>query len=290
MITLLTGSPGTGKTSLVLHWLLTNRLYQGRPIIAVGLPLTDKGRKRLAGRITLLEPDEFHAQGWKSAKKNTLFFLDEAYRFFPGEIRGGSAHQQGIATHRHLGLDFLLATQHPTQLNNGLLVLVGRHIHLARVARRVRAWEWVGRANRWPENAGKDKTAIRFSYPGAAVRRVFPLYVSSELHTRQPGWPIRVWITILFLVAGLPAILFFSLYQVIRDPVGNLGAVAPAAAGPRASWSGICWSVVRQSDGRCWGATCQNPVCQAKVLQARNRRHNDIRRPAPPSYLHLESR
>ena len=170
MITLITGTPGTGKTASAVDLLL--REYQDRPLYVDGLA------------DLKLEHHPLDVLTWPTeAPDGAVIVVDEVQRKWrqrgPGSKVPDSVAQ--LETHRHRGLDFIIITQGPRLIDSNVRALVGRHVH-------IRDTGFMGRwAYEWPECNdalawAKCQNKRRYKLP----TKVFDLYKSASLHTWGP--------------------------------------------------------------------------------------------------------
>lgn len=125
MIRLITATPGSGKTCLVVEWLLKE---------------VDKGfyksiyhninDLKITGLLPLLED-------WRKVPeelKPALIIVDEAqyHHAFMKETTKDNQIGKDLSTHRHYGVDFWLITQSPKLLNPYVIENTGEHVHLYR--------------------------------------------------------------------------------------------------------------------------------------------------------------
>lgn len=198
MLTLITGTPGAGK-SLHAVW----DFARGVP----GSFLTDdKGQKvprKLYSNIKdlLIEHQHLDADDlnkWHEwAKPGDVILFDEVQEVW--RPRGvGSKVPECIAkleTHRHMGVDLILVTQHPQLLDQNIRRLVNQHIHMRRIAKGVAMrYEWDHCSN-----VGTIRNALTSGvwwYPKGAYK----LYKSSQLHTKTTSkLPKIFWVGVLAL-------------------------------------------------------------------------------------------
>lgn len=109
MITLITGVPGAGKTSLAVSKLLKSPKEK----VTLGCPV--KGVRELSSVEQLM------------ALENTIALVDEAQKYLPS---GKVEFAAWLSVHRHQNMDVILVTQSPTLLNRAVLPLVGKHFHV----------------------------------------------------------------------------------------------------------------------------------------------------------------
>lgn len=125
MIRLVTATPGSGKTCMVIEWLL-GELDKG---FYKSIYCNIEGLK-IMGIHKLLDdwrtvPDEH---------KPCLYIVDEAqyHQEFMKETTKANEVGKALSTHRHYGIDFWLITQSPKLLNPYVIENTGEHVHLYR--------------------------------------------------------------------------------------------------------------------------------------------------------------
>lgn len=193
MITLITGTPGSGKT-LYAVWLMQKEVKAGRRLVVNGI-------KGLVLDHELLSDDD--ARRWQECvQQNDVLVVDEVQRVWPPVPSGAkpSPDIEALHVHRHMGVDLIVITQHPNRMNKTVRDLVGRHVHVRRLfgMRRAIVYEWDSVRN--PAVGYRDAVKSSWKYP----RKVFELYVSAELHTKPKAVvPKAMFIAPLALVAAL---------------------------------------------------------------------------------------
>ena len=137
MITLITGTPGSGKTAYAVSLLM--EMAGSRPIYADGVPelVIDHQPCPPVSEWTYEADDPASATGKKISftfPANSIVVIDECQRVFRPRSSGSKVPPEVAAfeTHRHLGIDFILITQHPSLVDGNIRRLVGKHIHLCR--------------------------------------------------------------------------------------------------------------------------------------------------------------
>ncbi|MDX9974778.1 MAG: zonular occludens toxin domain-containing protein [FCB group bacterium] len=223
MLTLITGTPGMGKTALGVDML--RELSKERPIFADGIkdlkidhqpvPHIDEW---VRCSTTATGAEEYE---WTAFPPGSLIVIDECQRFFrPRHVsKAPPAAVAGFETHRHAGLDFILLTQSPSFLDSHIRKLTDKHIHIQDSFLGRFSYTWVGGGARDLTKADlKEASRKRYTPPKAA----FPLYKSAELHTKK-----KREVPILVYVGGLSAVAFvFLAYRLVdsvssRDEVGR---------------------------------------------------------------------
>lgn len=208
MITLVTGTPGAGKTLYALRFMKgLEKDY--RFIFAhgiTGLKLDHEiivCESKTCDFCQSLSDYETYkkVKDWNSyADTGAVFFIDECQHIYRNK---GSMSVSEFETHRHKGIDFYLVTQHPMLINSDLRRLIGRHIHLVA--------DFMGRKQyEWPEcnQALSTAKAVRSKYK--LDKSLFALYQSSSLHTKVE----RKVPFILYVMIGAVFVFLFSAFQV----------------------------------------------------------------------------
>lgn len=202
MITMITGVPGSGK-SLYAVWELLRPL-QGATFEHDGQAVP----RQLFTNIKDLLLDHVKIGGdnlntWHDwVKPGDVIAFDEVQEVWRPRSMGANVppHIAALETHRHKGCDFVLITQHPMLLDQNIRRLVGRHLHVRRVANMPLAivYEWDHASD-----PGKVKSAMStkpWRYPG---KKGYALYKSAEAHTKQPrSIPFHVIALAITVVAG----------------------------------------------------------------------------------------
>lgn len=132
MIYLLTGTPGHGKTQRALWMLLNDSRFKARTVLYANVRGLKTDDERLKNWLPLTDVTQ-----WETAPQGSVIFIDECHQtgFFP--VRGVGKPPswiEAIATHRHLGLDFVLVTQNAKNMDVFVRRLVELHIHCKRPA------------------------------------------------------------------------------------------------------------------------------------------------------------
>lgn len=182
MLTLVTGTPGSFKTTYTVWELL-------RSIPGTTLETADGGKvnRTLFSNIEglLLEHEKIGAEGlqtWhKWAKPGAVICFDEVQHVWRARALGSKVPEeiQALETHRHMGVDIILITQHPMLLDSNIRRLVNRHLHLRRLATGATwVYEWDHCSN--PHQTKSCLTS------GVWIRRkeAFKLFTSAQAHTK----------------------------------------------------------------------------------------------------------
>lgn len=224
-ITLITGAPGTGKTAHAVD--LIEKEYKGREVFQMGIrdlmmehfpvpPVAEWTEEKASPE------DPEHVQAWFTFPANSVILIDEAQTVFRPRPVGSRVppEVQAFETHRHLGIDFVLITQHPGLIDSNIRKLVGRHRHIRHTALGRHMFEWSETGD--PESTTSRSIAAKTRY--SLPRHVFGRYKSAEVHTKsKTRMPIYVYV---FFLCGLGV-----LYGGWRVYQSFSGKVAPVAAG-----------------------------------------------------------
>lgn len=256
MITLITGTPGAGKTLYAISKLL-------RDLVGSVVKSTDdKGNeietpRRICTNIPrllldheLIGPDAGGGladwQDW--CKPGDVIVYDEVQRSWPPRPNGSKVPDfiSALETHRHKGVDFIILTQHPMLLDRNVLALVGRHLHVRRFggigAALVYEWDHCSRSLLYSKSLRKSP----FRYD----KSVFKLYLSSELHTKpKTSIPTLAYVVLAALLAAayfIPTVVERIASKNQKPPsaaAGSGGAVSPdgspsGGASPKPTTSG----------------------------------------------------
>ncbi len=143
MINLITGTPGSGKTSYALKFLLDQIKGSKRKIYVHGIPNLKIPheqvycRSKTCDHCSLLDienmPESLMADQWhKYAPDGSVYFFDEAQNIYRPRSSASKVPDSVAAfeVHRHKGLDFFFITQNPRLIDSNIRALISRHIHL----------------------------------------------------------------------------------------------------------------------------------------------------------------
>lgn len=188
MITLITGTPGAGKTLAVVEELVKIR-DSDDPKIRSRLIFTNVNG--LDESLACVPFDEKHSPlNWMALPQGSMIIVDECQDFWPARPAGSKAPESVAAmnTHRHHGIDLLLLSQHPGLVDHGIRALVGRHRHGYRPRNLEHAiwseWSYCEMACQPKLKPIKEKKKFNKDF--------FFLYKSTVENTHQPQswWPI----------------------------------------------------------------------------------------------------
>lgn len=231
MITLITGTPGAGKTLYAISKLLRSLVgsvvkstdQNGQPVETPRRILTNIPRLLLDHE--LIGPDaggglaDWHL--W--CQPGDVIAYDEVQRCWPPRANGSKVPDfiSALETHRHKGVDFILITQHPMLLDRNVRALVGRHLHVRRIggmgASIVYEWDHCSQSLMYSKALKKSP----FKYDKSA----FNLYLSSELHTKP-----KTSVPPLLYVVGLAIVGAVVLVPTLMNRIAAKGASHPESS------------------------------------------------------------
>lgn len=240
MITLITGTPGAGKTAYAVAQLAEVLQAQPRPVYVMGIPELQLPHEvaPVVSQWTETQPapeDPTLHEAVFTFPDGALVVIDEAQKVYRPRAAGSKVPDivSAFEKHRHKGLDFWLITQSPTLLDANVRKLVGKHIHLRALWSGRKLYEWAECSD--PESRTDRGAAAARSY--RLPKRVFGLYRSASLHVKQT----RRLPTAVYVFGGVVAIgaaLAWHNYRTLAGAIDGSGkyaqGVAPGAgaAGP----------------------------------------------------------
>lgn len=208
MITVITGTPGAGKTLYAISKLLLQLVN------STVTKVNDDGQKvEIPRRIftnikgLLIEHElieeggrwTYQGQAWNQdansnrqglhnwhewAPPGAVIVVDEFQKWWPPRPNGAAIPPdiQALDTHRHQGVDFILITQNVMNADRHTHGLCNRHLHVRRFgnlpAAIVYEWDHCSRTLMYSKALAKA--------PWRYDKSVFKLYHSADLHTKQP--------------------------------------------------------------------------------------------------------
>ena len=207
MITLITGSPGSGKTLYCVDKLV-------RPIIGTNVAGVDENGdpatydRRVYSNINGLLLDHELVDGpwlenlYSNKQPGAFVVFDEVQRVWPNRPVGSKkpAAVEYLETHRHDGIDLVLMTQNPQLLDPAVRKLVGRHLHMRRIGGLGASvvYEWDACSDTLRFKSAFTKILYKYS------RSAYQLYKSARVHTKQKRkLPFAVWLLLFAAIGAL---------------------------------------------------------------------------------------
>lgn len=219
MLTLVSGQPGNGKSLYTVWFVEQMRQKEGRPVYQHGI----------AG-LTLPWLELADPQNWAECPQGSIIVIDEAWKVFPVRKQGAAvpSYVEGLATHRHLGMDIFLVTQHRHQLDTFVRKLIGRHLHIVRKfgAEKAQVFQWEVETDEKSEKERERAIRTDWDYP----KEVYSWYKSAEIHTVKKDFPWRKFWWLWTVLAVLLFLIPYAIYKVAHlGDVGRMKSQAPAA-------------------------------------------------------------
>ena len=218
MITLITGTPGSSKTLNAIDLILNDPAFKDRDVYAYNL-------QGLTLDWEVIDQDQ--AKDWYNLPKGSVILLDECQDLFPPEKFGSKVpeHISKLNTHRHLGIDLVLITQHPKLIDTKVRRLVGQHFHFKRQfglesATRFTFQQCADDPNDYHAQKAATKTRKRFN------KKLYGVYKSAEVHTHKKKIPWLVWALLALIIVTVATI-----YSVVN----NFGADESSSPATEAS-------------------------------------------------------
>jgi len=220
MITIITGIPGMGKTSLLVSMMMEEQKKEGggRPFFVMGVPdlQLDHSKCPPIKEWTERRPDPDDPElmlPYFTFPPNAIVVIDEAQRVYRPRAAGSKVpdHVAAFETHRHTGVDFWLLTQKPMLIDANIRELCGRHIHIRPTILGRYLYEWPEFADVKSKSDRDLASKRRFSPP----KKAFGQYKSSVLHVKHK---FRLNNLVLLAAAGIIASAYFGydLYQLYQ--------------------------------------------------------------------------
>jgi zona occludens toxin len=245
MITLITGTPGAGKSAYAVWHEIRTADANGRLIYCCGIPRlkipTVEWTYEQASNWAVKKPDVFDNETGEllpplleNVKEGSLIVIDECQELW----RNGSSSARDVPLdisylekHRHHGLDFVILTQHPDLVHSNVRRLVGKHIHIRKTPLGMYLYEF----SEWcahPETRGGRDNSSRRRY--SLNKNAFSLYESASLHVKTSHRkPIQVYVlaSILLLAPFLAYFIYTKLnHRVHPSPSPSFAVVSPGQA------------------------------------------------------------
>lgn len=237
-IALHTGLPGAGKSlGLVERLVKLMKDEPERPVYAVGIDGLREG---------IAEPLD-SPELWEELPHGAIIVIDECQEYMPTD-RGNTPNWiRALSKHRHMGMDFLIATQHPSLISTYVRRLVAEHVHHVR-----KFGTGVVDRYRWPKCMDAPETAMArreaikslWTFP----KECFSLYKSATVHTIKRRLPRKLYVFVALVLIGLTAV-GATVWQLHRAKAQSAASVAAAAGvSPAASPSSLASSDLLPSD------------------------------------------
>lgn len=230
MFTLITGAPGSGKTS---HLLLKLKDVKDRPIYYRGI------RNLKLPWIELTDEEAF--EWYKHLPDGAILVIDEVQDIYPQRPHTRPAPEgcSILSRHRHRGWDIYFVTQTPMALDHEARKYVNEHIHYSRSFGAPVVTEYhkgngvIDLSDKWALKNDVNKRQRRLP------KQVWDLYHSAEVHTHQFRVPTKLYalpvVLLVLLFLGWRAVAWYDGMKAKADEIHEraapAGSVAPGASG-----------------------------------------------------------
>lgn len=253
MITIISGTPGSGKTALIVDMMM-DELKLGRKIFTIGIPklllgVHEGGDSHTWQDGTWLQIDSYNPErtkqkGIKSTwfprgcpdnceflstcprvgslnrdaapDAGSLIIIDESHTDFPQRASGKAPppYVEALTVHRHQGLDFWFVSQRPSFLDPFIRGLSSRHIHLS-----LNPFSFTGARNKYEwseyqETVNRTAKLLATKSDYKPSPAVFPLYASASVHTKLDQLMPTIMKVFIVSVLLIVALVGFGLYRV----------------------------------------------------------------------------
>ncbi|WP_024302782.1 zonular occludens toxin family protein [Pseudogulbenkiania sp. MAI-1] len=205
MITVITGTPGAGKTALAVK--LLKELEGNRPIFTMGIPELKLDHQLVppVAEWTKLVPAEEDPSLLKPVftfPPGSIIVIDEAQNVYRPRNTSSKVpdYVAAFETHRHTGVDFWLITQKTTLLDANVRALAGKHLHIESNFFGRKLYEWPKAVDAESKTERDIAAKRKYKLP----KQVFDLYKSSSLHIKQKysiPKPLIVFVVCLLLAS-----------------------------------------------------------------------------------------
>ncbi len=188
MLTLITGTPGAGKTAYAVAQLEQfQKDNPSRQIFVMGIPelLIEHEPCPPVSEWTIeksLPEDPTILEEFFTFPDGALVVIDEAQKIYRPRANSSKvpAIVSALERHRHQGLDFWLITQSPSLIDANVRRLIGRHIHIRQNWAGRKLFEWSETHD--PESRTDRDAAAKRNY--RLPKTVFGRYKSASIHVQ----------------------------------------------------------------------------------------------------------
>lgn len=212
MITLITGTPGAGKTALAVAMLLEEK--GTRPLFISGIPELKIDHQQVppvdewTEEVPTPEDPNFKKPQF-TFPPQSIIVVDEAQNIYRPRAVSSKVppYVAAFETHRHTGVDFWLITQHPGLLDSNIRKLVGRHVHIRNTPLGRYLYEWPECGEPESKTSRQLSASRRYKLP----KKVFGLYKSATVHLKHRA-RIPVAFYMLFACLAIAAFIGYRIY------------------------------------------------------------------------------
>lgn len=203
MFTLITGTPGAGKTAYTV-WEVVRPMLDATITDSQGAVIKRRVLTNIKGLTLPHETiDAENLKTWHEwCQPGDLIVFDEVQEVWRPRSLGSTVPPAvaAIETHRHKGVDIVVITQHPGLVDSNVRKLVNQHIHLRRLTNSYAyRYEW----DSCSENVKSTKSCVH-SGMWRRPKAVHALYTSAMAHTKTKSrLPVLAYLLPVALVGFL---------------------------------------------------------------------------------------
>jgi zona occludens toxin len=225
MIELITGLPGNCKTLNMMRTVIDRAAQENRPVYYAGIKGLLQDDERLKGTSWT----QIEAEKWMDCPDGSIIVIDECQKTFRARTLGTvpPKHVTELEEHRHRGMDFFMATQHPSLVDPALRRLVQTHRHMVRIfgmeASTIHRWD---RCVDHPDKPQFRKDSEKSKW--AFDKSLYGVYHSATIHTAKRRIPMRL--KLLALVPVLVVAACFGVYKLTAGKHSASGDVVASKA------------------------------------------------------------
>lgn len=237
-ITIITGTPGAGKTLLALEMFFDQLGVDATSEETLRATLKNAKRPHAICGVEGLKPGLFNeiesAMDWQTLEDGTLVLVDEGWKWWGKHLTHIKTDPRylELAEHRHRGFDFIVTTQGPSQLQDHVRALAATHHHVMRKfgTSHTMKYEW-SVLQESPNSPSIRKQAIE-SHWTQPWKKIGWVYQSATQHTIKRKLPLKV---LMLPVVSLAVIaLGFAAWKSVSSIGSNVVPEARAAGGEQA--------------------------------------------------------
>lgn len=253
-ITLVTGTPGAGKTLFVVKELIEKLSKDGRPIYhnITGLDLVALAKMKV-NPFNIFYCGDDGPYNWPEYDPGCIFIFDEVQQQYPPRNPSSKTPEYlaGLETHRKKGHDFWMITQHPSLIDNHVKRLASRHFHLYRPFGLARStlFEWQGvNSEPNPRQSRSNAATNGFSFP----KNYFKAYHSAEIHTvkaRIPWRLVAIVVALFVAASGVAYMGYLSFSRMLVDRAEIHGDTLNLAEETPERINTLCFPLVARIEG-----------------------------------------
>lgn len=226
MMTLITGTPGSGKTLYAVSRII-EEAKKGRMIF------TNIEGLKIPGVYPM--PDDLD---WRQTPDGSLIVYDEAqqHEMFKNLGKGNSKEPivSDMEVHRHTGHDLYFITQHPRLISSHVRSLIGEHINVHRPygAPIASAYRWAICEENPNTKTAQGRSEANFQVP--FKKEWFKYYKSATVHTHKLRIPPNIIKAMIFLFILVGAVWILlgktTMFSKAYDGVKSGGKIDSKAA------------------------------------------------------------